>query len=328
MRFIVALVLAFGVAAVAMAQSNRPSPGPGGGNQQPKPVTQTAQQQPADDLRGTDKAPLVVRVLPTPKTQQETAQDEAQRSDESSANWWMVRLTGFIGIIGLIQAFVFWIQAGRLKATIDKMDEIAKSQAADTKSYIGAASRSAEAMERVADSIGSNVETTTAMAATQRDFWGRQMRAYVLPESAAIWDGMTLDVPQPAKKDVPGVVVTIRNSGATPAYDVVSWAAIDVIDVKNEGALSAPKLQPQFTNTLAPHGAFTKAVWFHRAITPHEISDIETGVRGIYVYGRVEYQDVLGKEDRFSNFRFRYNGGYPPNKGAIFNFSDTGNDAN
>ena len=183
-------------------------------------------------------------------------------------------------------------------------------------------------MEKVAEGIGKNVHTTSAMAQTQRDFWERQMRAYVLPENANIWDGTTLDPPQPARKGIPGVVLAIRNSGATPAYSVVSWAAIDVIDVKNEHALTAPTpLQPQFTNTLAPHGLFTKAIWFYRALTPHEISDIATGVRGIYVYGRVEYRDVLEK-DRFSDFRVRYSGAYPPQKGAIFNFSDTGNNAN
>jgi len=314
-------------ATAALAQSNGPPPRSTNANQPPQSVSSPTQNKSQYDSRGTNESPLVVKVLPTPKTQKEAAQDEAKRRDQSSANWWMVRLTGIIAVIGLIQAAVFWIQADRLKQTISKMDEIATSQTADMKASIAEATRSANALREVSALIATQVETTTTMAATQRDFWARQMRAYVLPENGSIWDGMTLDVPQPARKGIPGVVLGIRNSGATPAYNVVSWASIDVTDVKNEATLIAPKLQPQFTNTLAPHGLFTKALWFHRPLTSHEISDIATGVRAIYVYGRIEYRDVMGK-DRFSNFRLRYNGAYPPGKGTIFNFAETGNDAN
>lgn len=292
----------------------------------PKIERAAPQQSAATDQRGTNYSPLVVKVLPTQKTEAEAAQDAAERQEKAESDAWIIRLTGALVTVGALQLLVFGWQGWQLRRTVTAMREIADGQTADMQSYINAASRSAVAMEAVAHDIGKNVETTTGMATTQRDFWGRQMRAYVLPDNASIWDGMTLDVPQPGRKGVPGVVLVIRNSGATPAYSVVSWAAIDVVDTRNEGTLSAPLLQPQFSNTLAPQGTFTKALWFHRPLTDHEISDIATGIRGIYVYGRIEYRDVLEKE-RYSNFRVRYSGVYPAAKGSFFNFSEAGNDA-
>jgi hypothetical protein len=192
---------------------------------------------------------------------------------------------------------------------------------------IGEAARAAGAMERVAESIASNVETTRNIATTQREFWERQMRAYVLPENCSLWDGTAIDPPQPERMNVPGVVMSVKNSGLTPAYGVISWAQIEIVDVKNENLLTVPPLQSNVRSTVAPHGSFSKALWFHRALTPHEISDVQTGIRAIYVYGRIEYQDAM-KQSRYSDFRLRYMGHWPPGKGHVLNFSEGGNEAN
>src|SRR5260370_6525516 len=69
---------------------------------QPQPPSQSAQQQSAPDQRGTENSPVVVKVLAAPKSEEETAEDKAERKDVSSANWWMVRLTAAIGFIGIV----------------------------------------------------------------------------------------------------------------------------------------------------------------------------------------------------------------------------------
>jgi len=156
----------------------------------------------------------------------------------------------------------------------------------------------------------------------------RQLQAYVLPENAAIVDGTTLNPPQPAQANVPGVGMLIKNFGQTPAYKVVSWAKIAVIAVTDESTmLVVPPIPEQFSNTLGPGGIFNKGVWFDRPLAANEIEDIATGARAIYLYGRIEYRDAFRKP-RFSNFRLRYTGQFPPPPNAIFNFSERGNDAN
>jgi len=120
-----------------------------------------------------------------------------------------------------------------------------------------------------------------------------------------------------------------KNSGQTPAYRVVSWAGIEVIPVSEESRkLVIPTLVDQYFNTLGAGGIFSKAFWFERALTDDEKANIAAATWAIYLFGRIEYQDVFNKK-HFTNFRLRYtNAKFPPVPGAVFNFSEAGNDAN
>jgi hypothetical protein len=155
----------------------------------------------------------------------------------------------------------------------------------------------------------------------------RQLRAYVLPEQSGILDGTMTNPPQPARAGVPGVGMLIKNFGQTPAYQVLSWFQIAVIYPRDEETLVIPPLQQAFSNTLGPSATFNKLLWFNRPLTAPEITDIATGVRAIYLYGRIEYRDAFTKQ-RFTNFRLHYTGSFPPPSNAIFFFSEKGNDAN
>jgi hypothetical protein len=158
----------------------------------------------------------------------------------------------------------------------------------------------------------------------------RQLRAYVLPEGAGVFDGTMTKPPQPARANIPGIGLILKNSGQTPAYRVVSWAQIAVILVRDEHmALGLPPqpLVEQFSNTLGPGGTFTKSLWFDRPLAANEIGDVANGVRAVYLYGRIEYLDAF-KKARFTNFRLRYNGAFPPPENVFFTFSERGNEAN
>jgi hypothetical protein len=174
-------------------------------------------------------------------------------------------------------------------------------------------------------------------AATMRLWWAtwrlvrsaettaeRQLRAYVFADTVSIWDGTTLDKPRPDRENFPGIVLTWKNTGQTPAGNVISWAQIAVIDPANENTLVVPPLQKLFANHLGAGVTNNKSLWFDRALTPSEIADIRVGAKGIYVYGRIEYVDIF-KRSRFSNFRTVYTGVYPPFAGAIFNVCQSGN---
>ena len=70
----------------AVRQNLQP-PTPSREGDKPQQKAPPAQPQAADDLRGTDKSPVVVRVLPTPKTQEEATNEKTQCDDQSAANW-------------------------------------------------------------------------------------------------------------------------------------------------------------------------------------------------------------------------------------------------
>ncbi|HXZ14230.1 MAG TPA: hypothetical protein VEG64_17720 [Candidatus Sulfotelmatobacter sp.] len=125
--------------------------------------------------------------------------------------------------------------------------------------------------------------------------------------------------------------MTIKNRGQTPAYKVLAWAGLRVIEVRDENtSLVVPDpMEEKFALTLAANGSFHKALRFERTLTPNEIADIGNGTRGIYLYGRIVYTDAF-KKLRYTNFRLHYtNQPYPPViTNALFNFSEKGNDSN
>ncbi|MGQ0742021.1 MAG: hypothetical protein ACT4OG_06970, partial [Alphaproteobacteria bacterium] len=154
----------------------------------------------------------------------------------------------------------------------------------------------------------------------------KQLRAYIQPDAAVLCDGMGLTPPQPARKDIPGVAFTIKNGGQTPGLKVICWAKIDVIEPANEGNLKAPQLQDQFTFTLGPGVISPKAMWFDRSLGATEIADIMAGQRAIYIYGRIEYQDIF-KRPQWTDFRLYYIGKFPPPLGVSFSFCKKGNES-
>jgi hypothetical protein len=64
----------------------------------------------------------------------------------------------------------------------------------------------------------------------------------------------------------------------------------------------------------------------NRDLTAGEIADIQTGVKAIYLFGRIEYRDAF-KKDRFTTFRMLYSGVWPLTASAGLNFAVQGNEA-
>jgi hypothetical protein len=128
-----------------------------------------------EDKRGTEKDPLVVKLLVTPKSAEQVANDKQERDEKAWSDTWLISLTGFLGLVGIIQAGVFWLQARRLRQSVELMSD----QSADTKLSIAQATRAALAMEGVAAGIEETVKTNKTVLDNQRDFWSRQLRAYI-----------------------------------------------------------------------------------------------------------------------------------------------------
>lgn len=178
----------------------------------------------------------------------------------------------------------------------------------------------------------------------------RQLRAYVNVDGVVLADGSQINAAAKAQKSddtsgiagaqelaesqpkndrssCPGVHWSVRNSGSTPAYDVLHWGAIDVVEIRLEHALVVPALDPSMPrNHIPPGGSTIKALWFDRQLSEQEIEDIRMHKRGIYIYGRIEYVDAF-KKKRITNYRMRYTGLYPPVGTPAFYYCQEGNSA-
>src|SRR5215203_4565480 len=92
-------------------QSQPPTPGSRERERNPPDGQPTTTQQQPQDLRGTENAPVVVRVLPVTKSQEETAQEQADRQDEASTKRWTLWLAGFTVLVGAGQIYMIKRQA-------------------------------------------------------------------------------------------------------------------------------------------------------------------------------------------------------------------------
>lgn len=194
--------------------SNPPTPSAAVVNEPPKPEPSDQKTKPDSSQQGTERDPFIVKVIPTPKSDAEASQDAEDRKDKSFSDWWTLRLTGTLALIGIVQTVVFYVQARRLKQTIDTMQKISREQSNDVRESIAQATRAAAAMEGMSAAMLANAAITTEIGKTQREFGQRQMRAYLSVTYA-------VTVPQ---DDATGHYAEIRlnliNNGHTPAHEV------------------------------------------------------------------------------------------------------------
>jgi hypothetical protein len=153
----------------------------------------------------------------------------------------------------------------------------------------------------------------------------RQLRAYLFLESTTPTDGTTINPPQPEMANVPGASLLFKNSGQTPAYDIITWAEMKISTFGDESDLIVPRLSEIYTANLGSNGVMPKGVNLKRRLTDIEIEDIKAHRKAIYLYGRVEYRDGF-KRKRFSNFRLYWTGSYPPPITGCLFFCQTGNE--
>jgi hypothetical protein len=111
MRSILLTLISFVLAWNVSAQS------PG----QPLPHTNHAQQEPESDERGTEQAPLIIKVLPPLNEGEKAAAEKQERQDKSESDWWLIKLTGVLAFIGVLQLVVFALQAFRLNQSVREM---------------------------------------------------------------------------------------------------------------------------------------------------------------------------------------------------------------
>lgn len=121
---------------------------------------------PKEDDRGALHSPLVISPLVVEtvakKSDKESAEEEKERAQHASTDWWTIRIGWATIAILLLQTFVFGLQARRLRQTIGAMERIAKEQRIDVENSIAIAKESAGAAKKTAET------TEEAMVSNQR----------------------------------------------------------------------------------------------------------------------------------------------------------------
>ncbi len=314
-RLVAGILMVLASTCLAQAQSIEESPDLIRGGQPPQKQIPEPPQTATPDQRGTEQSPLVVKVVPTPKspteaadqrgTEQlpvvvkvvpavtspsERAEERRDRDDRSSANWWLARLTGVLGLIGSLQLAVFGLQARRLRQTVRTMSEIAAAQTRDMHASIVESSRAAKAMERVADGVGKNVETALAMAQTQRAFWQTQMRAYV---SVVIGTALYQERERGLKFEGKPLIV---NTGHTPAHNIGYRTRAAILPVALPENFPFP-LPQEITGAavLGPQQNFGIGAAVKEFCRDDIVEIVKAGLdRALHVWGVITYDDIFG----------------------------------
>ncbi|MGD1147537.1 MAG: hypothetical protein ABR961_06280 [Thermoanaerobaculaceae bacterium] len=243
----------------------------------PVPRSPDTQEQTANNPQGTESSPLFVKVLAAPKTAEETADDRQTRHDQSSANWWMVKLTAAVFFVGVIQAIVFGLQARRLKETIKKMDQIAGGQTKDTRDAITQAARSAGAVEQVAAGLQERAR--------------QELRAYIcVVVGEAIFQERTKNL---RFSTHPFMI----NKGATPAHNVRYRAAAEIRPVPLPADFTFPLPQRDSgPMVVGPDQSIQMGALVENEVPDEQVEQIKSGLggRGLYTWGVITYDDVFG----------------------------------
>ena len=197
-------------------------------------------------------------------------------------------LAGLLVVIGGITFAAIWYQAREsaraAKAAADSVEAI-HQQTAIIERQTAATEKAAEASNR----------SVTLMAETAQ----RQLRAYVCLESAAVI------FPEPA---VPEAQIKFKNCGQTPAYDVRGWIGTWFAEYPLKDELpNAPRDMQKGTETLAPGRVSTFIAARKSPLPPQCLSALGTPKFTMYVYGKIVYRDIFGKE-QFTNYRLIHGG--------------------
>lgn len=246
------------------------------GSQQPH---NKAQQSTATDQRGTQDAPLIVKVIPTPKTPEETAHDTADRKQKTDNDGNLVKLTGVLAIVGFLQLIVFGVQAYQLQRTVNSSGE----QSAAMDRHIGEVARSASAMEKVVTTIEAGNKAI--------------LRAYLTVTIGPI--SLFQERREPGQADLKFETrPNLNNTGNTPARNVTIRIAADIlpIPIPDEFQFPLPE-EGEIKNAgvVGAHQTTIVAGTVKDFVPDEEIGRIKEGrTKALCVWGLITYDDIFG----------------------------------
>ena len=184
------------------------------------------------------------------------------------------------------------LQAQRLRETIEKMDEIARSQTADMKASIAQATRSAAAMEKVAADMAISSRAAAESVTTLKERTAQQMRAYL---TVVIGSGCYQERDKNLKF---AGHPTLINAGHTPARKVGYRASADIlpIDLPEDFTFPLPA-KTIGASVIGPQQSNVMLAVVERFVPDQDVELIKSGKGGtaLCVWGVVTYEDFFGE---------------------------------
>lgn len=237
-----------------------------------------ATQQPAQqEQTGTLESPLVIKVLPSAKSAQESEEEIQDRKQKAATDRNLVRATWVLAGIGILQLFVFGAQAFMLKQTVDASAD----QGTAMREHIDEARRSATAMEDVVATIEAGNKAV--------------MRAYL---TAIIGDALYQER-RPGQSDLkfegrPNLI----NTGNTQARKVRIRINAGILPnpIPNDFGFPLPEEDRNTGDaTVAAHQSYVLGGVVEEFVPDVEIASIKEGAgKSLFVWGLVMYEDIFG----------------------------------
>lgn len=149
----------------------------------------------------------------------------------------------------------------------------------------------------------------------------RQLRAYNFVDKLFIGNVAHPVLPLGVKSDKTAAAITrplegplayleFKNSGQTPAYDVISWGDICIREFPLTSALPTKKPEGPWIAkaSIPPGGGTNKHIGIEKPLIDNDIDKLRAfpPTAAIYVYGSILYKDTFGKI-RTTNYRFFHN---------------------
>ncbi|MHB1959212.1 MAG: hypothetical protein ACYCO5_09290 [Acidobacteriaceae bacterium] len=144
----------------------------------------------------------------------------------------------------------------------------------------------------------------------------RQLRAYVLAETGTIVNVANPDKSRGPKFKTgaelahsewgPIVKIQIKNTGQTPAYDVVHWAAIYHRELPLKSPLPPMPIEQEFNKSpMGPGIPITKVLFFGPPLSVEQVTSLKDGSAAIYCQGIIRYRDTFMKK-HFTRYRLMH----------------------
>jgi len=233
------------------------------------------------DRRGTEQQPLVIT-----KAVEERSRDDLDESAHARNERVMMNATVVLAV------FTAFLWAANIWLIIETRRVSAK-QSIDTQRAIGEQTRSADAMQSVA-------EATRANALIVQTLLQKQMRAYLSVEfgSATYQDANNIFMAVPM----------MTNNGLTPARNVCFKVLADILDGSKPDVIEFADIGELIVNDIgiAPRQSFTFRGLINRRVPDADVEGIMQGsTKRLFAWGRVTYDDVYGSCWE-TNFCFSY----------------------
>ncbi|MGX7874000.1 hypothetical protein ACVDG5_015690 [Mesorhizobium sp. ORM6] len=150
----------------------------------------------------------------------------------------------------------------------------------------------------------------------------RQLRAYIFPHELNVTDV------ELGKR--PAANMVAKNTGLTPATEVIAWAGVWVGNFPLAAELV--RVTPEFMRTasrrsVGPGASFTIIHAWNEALTAQHIQMLQNGTAAIFIWGEITYVDVFGQK-RTTGFRSYYGGDTGLRPGGATTTSQEGNESN